>query len=171
MGQTELDRLYNAGQVLNNISPNWQERLQAAIGADVFDRVKDQSLDQLSPEDHQKVIVAMGRFAQNRLYRQLLLSKISELWVEYLTQVEALRVSVRMEAYGQRDPLVQYRGQASEMFTQLLSDIRAGVIDQMSGPLVSREELKKIQQNAQQANNPNAPAAEDNKKKKSRKRH
>ncbi|MBG0788461.1 MAG: hypothetical protein H0S79_25500, partial [Anaerolineaceae bacterium] len=138
-----------------------------------FDRVKDQPLDQLSPEDHQKVIVAMGRFAQNRLYRQLLLSKISELWVEYLTQVEALRVSVRMEAYGQRDPLVQYRGQASEMFTQLLTDIRAGVIDQMfRARLVSREELKKIQQNAQQANSANAPAAEDStKKKKSRKRH
>ncbi len=35
-GQTELDRLYNAGQVLNNISPNWQERLQTAIGADAL---------------------------------------------------------------------------------------------------------------------------------------
>ncbi|QRN82119.1 hypothetical protein JR338_06625 [Chloroflexota bacterium] len=171
-GQTELDRLYNAGQVLNNIPPNWQERLQEAIGEEVFDRVKDQPLDQLSPDDHQKVIVAMGRFAQNRLYRQLLLSKISELWVEYLTQVEALRVSVRMEAYGQRDPLVQYRGQASEMFTQLLSDIRAGVIDQMfRARLVSREELKKIQQNAQQANNANAAAVDNSKKKKSRKRH
>ena len=170
-GQSELDRLYNAGQVLSAISPTWQERLQDAMGADAFERAKDQPLDQLAPEDHQKVVVAMGRFAQNRLYRQLLLSKISELWVEYLTQVEALRVSVRMEAYGQRDPLVQYRGQASEMFSQLLSDIRAGVIDQMfRARLVSREELKKMQQNAQQANSDSA-SADNSPKKKSRKRH
>ena len=91
--------------------------------------------------------------------------------MEYLTQVEALRVSVRMEAYGQRDPLVQYRGQASEMFSQLLSDIRAGVIDQMfRARLVSREELKKMQQNAQQANGDGA-YADNSPKKKSRKRH
>jgi preprotein translocase subunit SecA len=130
-------------------------------------------LDQLAPEDHQAVKVALGRFAQNRLYRQLLLSKISELWVEYLTQVEALRVSVRMEAYGQRDPLVEYRGRASEMFSQLLTDIRAGVIAQMfKARLVSREELKKMQQ-AQAADQKAAGAADDQtkKKKKSRKRH
>jgi len=172
-GQSELDRLSKTGQVLSAITPNWQQRLKEAIGAEVFQRIKDQLLDQLAKEDHHRVIVAMGRFAQNRLYRQLLLSKISELWVEYLTQVEALRVSVRMEAYGQRDPLVEYRGQASEMFTQLLSDIRAGVIDQMfRARLVSREELKKLQQDAQQANKANVTdAGETKKKKKSRKRH
>ena len=38
------------------------------------------------------------------------------LWVDYLTQVEALRVSIGLEAYAQRDPLVQYKGKASEMF-------------------------------------------------------
>jgi preprotein translocase subunit SecA len=42
--------------------------------------------------------------------------------------VEALRVSIGMEAYAQRDPLVQYKSQASEMFKTLLSDIRTGVI-------------------------------------------
>jgi preprotein translocase subunit SecA len=172
-GQGELDRLYNAGHTLSAITPEWQQRLKKAIGEDVFERVKDLPLDQLPPEGHRAVQLAMGRFAQNRLYRQLLLSKISELWVEYLTQVEALRVSVRMEAYGQRDPLVQYRGQASEMFSQLLTDIRAGVIAQMfRARLVSREEMKQIQQNAQAANGGGAAAEQqDTKKKKSRKRH
>jgi preprotein translocase subunit SecA len=158
---------------LSAVSPDSQQRLKSTIGEAVFERVKEQPLDQLTPEDHQAVKVALGRFAQNRLYRQLLLSKISELWVEYLTQVEALRVSVRMEAYGQRDPLVEYRGKASEMFSQLLTDIRAGVIAQMfKARLVSREELKKMQQ-AQAADQKAAGAADDQtkKKKKSRKRH
>jgi preprotein translocase subunit SecA len=171
-GQGDLDRLYKAGQTLSAVSPDSQQRLKTAIGETVFEQVKDQSLEQLAPENHQVVKTALGRFAQNRLYRQLLLSKISELWVEYLTQVEALRVSVRMEAYGQRDPLVEYRGQASEMFSQLLTDIRAGVIAQMfKARLVSREELKKMQQ--AKASNQNAGAADGKtkKKKKSRKRH
>ena len=171
-GQGELDRLYSAGHTLSAITPDWQQRLKKVIGEDVFERIKDLPLDQLPPDDHYVVQVAMGRFAQNRLYRQLLLSKISELWVEYLTQVEALRVSVRMEAYGQRDPLVEYRGRASEMFSQLLTDIRAGVIAQMfRARLVSREEMQQIQQNAQAANSGVSAEQEAEKKKKSRKRH
>jgi preprotein translocase subunit SecA len=53
----------------------------------------------------------------NEVKRQLLLSAITELWVEYLTKVEGLRVSIGLEAYAQRDPLVQYKGQASELLT------------------------------------------------------
>jgi len=57
-----------------------------------------------------------------------LLAATSELWVEYLTRIEALRVSIGLEAYAQRDPLVQYKGRASEMFSQLVEDIRGLVI-------------------------------------------
>jgi len=93
--------------------------------------------------------------------------------VEYLTRVEALRVSVRMEAYGQKDPLVSYKGQASEMFSNLLSDIRAGVIDQMFRVrLVRKEDTGKVQ-SAPQRTSANGTASGDQKKsrKKSRKRH
>jgi preprotein translocase subunit SecA len=51
--------------------------------------------------------------------------------VDYLTKVEALRVSIGLEAYAQRDPLVQYKNQASTMFQGLLSEIRAGAISRM----------------------------------------
>jgi preprotein translocase subunit SecA len=69
-----------------------------------------------------------GHGIQTQIYRQVLLSAITELWVDYLTRVEALRVSVGLEAYAQSDPLVKYKSQASEMFQSLLSDIRAAVI-------------------------------------------
>ncbi|HEX7621390.1 MAG TPA: hypothetical protein VF359_09345 [Anaerolineales bacterium] len=70
----------------------------------------------------------VGRRVQSQIYRQVLLGAITELWVDYLTRVEALRVSVGLEAYAQSDPLVKYKSQASEMFQTLLADIRAGVI-------------------------------------------
>ncbi len=61
----------------------------------------------------------------------MLLGAITELWVDYLTRVEGLRVSIGLEAYAQRDPLVQYKGRASEMFQTLMSDIRAAVISRI----------------------------------------
>jgi preprotein translocase subunit SecA len=74
------------------------------------------------------LIESIGRFVLNEVHRHLLLSAFSELWVEYLTKVEALRVSIGLEAYAQRDPLVQYKGRASEMFQELLADVRGLVI-------------------------------------------
>jgi preprotein translocase subunit SecA len=56
---------------------------------------------------------------------------ITELWVDYLTQMEALRVSIGLEAYGQRDPLVEYKREAFEKFQNLFKDMRAGVISRM----------------------------------------
>jgi preprotein translocase subunit SecA len=70
----------------------------------------------------------LGQRMQNQIYRQVLLGAITELWVDYLTRVEALRVSIGLEAYAQSDPLVKYKSQASDMFQTLLADIRAGVI-------------------------------------------
>jgi preprotein translocase subunit SecA len=171
-GGAELQRLYNAGHTLGDLTKDWQERLIGQLGEAVFSRVQDQPLNKLSVEDRHEVEGVLGGFAQNRLYRQLLLSKISELWVEYLTRVEALRVSVRMEAYGQKDPLVAYKSGATDMFSGLLSDIRAGVIAQMfRARLISSEDIKKLQSSA------NPPVAESfsgdkqGQKKKSRKRH
>jgi preprotein translocase subunit SecA len=170
-GQADFDRLLKGGHALGEISPDWQEKLSNQMGESAYNRIKGHPLDELSEEDQTLAVDALGRTAQNRLYRQLLLTKISELWVEYLTRVEALRVSVRMEAYGQRDPLVEYRGQASVMFSNLLSDIRAGVISQIfrARPM-SSEDVKRLR-DAQQKPSASSPAEPVQKKKKSRKRH
>ena len=73
----------------------------------------------------------LGRQALTEIYRQLILGVITELWVDYLTQMEALRISIGLEAYAQRDPLVQYKNRAFELFQNLLSDMRMGVVTRM----------------------------------------
>jgi preprotein translocase subunit SecA len=65
------------------------------------------------------------------IYRQLLLNVTGDLWVEYLTKMEALRISVILEGYGQRDPLVMYKSQAFKLFQGLLSDMRQAVVSRM----------------------------------------
>ena len=85
----------------------------------------------LEKDTIQKIVPELGRQALTRTYRQLLLAVISELWVDYLTQMEALRVSIGLEAYAQRDPLVQYKNRASALFQELIDNMRTGVISRM----------------------------------------
>jgi len=79
-------------------------------------------------QEAQDPVEALGHNIQNQIHRQVLLGGITELWVDYLTRVEALRISVGLEAYAQSDPLVKYKSQASDMFQTLLADIRSTVI-------------------------------------------
>ncbi len=88
-------------------------------------------LPELKENERLAVVDELGKRTQTQIYRQILLGGISELWVDYLTRVESLRISIGLEAYAQRDPLVQYKGQASHLFQNLLGDIRSAVISRI----------------------------------------
>jgi preprotein translocase subunit SecA len=118
----------------------------------------------------------VGRQLLNQVHRQLLLQAITEQWVDYLTRVEALRVSIGLEAYAQRDPLVQYKAQASEMFQGLLSDIRSLVISRVFAYQPRRIQLTLTDTSESPAPVPAggpsvAQPVQSGKKKKKRKRH
>jgi preprotein translocase subunit SecA len=105
----------------------------------------NEAVSSLSESDAEILSAAIGKYVLNEVHRQLLLSAFSELWVEYLTKVEALRVSIGLEAYAQRDPLVQYKGRASEMFAQLLEDVRGLVIGRAFAARPRRVEITPLE--------------------------
>ncbi len=69
----------------------------------------------------------LGDEATRHLEKMVLLRVIDELWVDHLEQMEYLRDSVRLRAYGQRDPLVEYKIEGQKMFNQLQEAIGAQV--------------------------------------------
>ena len=118
----------------------------------------------------------VGRQVLNQVHRQLLLQAITEQWVEYLTRVEALRVSIGLEAYAQRDPLVEYKSQASQMFQGLLADIRSLVISRVFAYQPRRIQLTLTDTGESPApvpagGSPVVQPEKSGKKKKKRKRH
>ena len=122
-GEREYARLASNAQRLADFG----EAAKRAFGEDRL----NEPVASLGESDREALIEAIGEYVLNEVHRQLLLSATSELWVDYLTRIEALRVSIGLEAYAQRDPLVQYKGRASEMFSQLVEDIRGLVISRV----------------------------------------
>ncbi len=128
-GRNEWARLSSAKPI--ELEESTQEGLDRALGFERYSEIKEQPLQILQGEERMQIVDELGRQALTEVYRQLLLGVISELWVEYLTSMEALRVSIGLEAYAQRDPLVQYKNRAFEMFQELLSNMRLSVISRM----------------------------------------
>ncbi|MDA0577742.1 MAG: SEC-C metal-binding domain-containing protein, partial [Verrucomicrobia bacterium] len=56
--------------------------------------------------------------------RHVMLHAIDTHWQEYLRAMDALRQGVGLRAYGQRDPLVEYKREAYEMFEVLMGEIK-----------------------------------------------
>ncbi len=120
--------------------------------------------------DRAALVESIGRYVLNEVHRQLLLSATTELWVDYLTRIEALRVSIGMEAYAQRDPLVQYKGRASEMFAQLIEDIRGLVIGRVFAYQPRPVEITALETSSAPATETQQESGDENRKKR-RRRH
>ncbi len=56
---------------------------------------------------------------------QVMLSVIDEKWKDHLYDLDLLRNAIQYRAYGQKDPLVEYKKEAFEMFEDLVRDIQA----------------------------------------------
>jgi preprotein translocase subunit SecA len=105
--------------------------LEASLGEGILQGLNGQPLGDLPQDQQQLAALALGGRALSEIYRQLLLRVISELWIDYLTRMEALRISVGLEAYAQRDPRVEYKAQAFRMFQTLFDDMRSNVVNRM----------------------------------------
>jgi len=70
----------------------------------------------------------LGNEMMRRVELGVYLATIDTLWVDHLDSMEALRESVRLRGYGQRDPLVEYKKDGFAMFEKLLDSIQNGIV-------------------------------------------
>jgi preprotein translocase subunit SecA len=130
-GRSEYARLSTTNVTPSMLDERFRKSLVEKLGESRFNSIASTPLSDQESEFRDVLIPLIGNRIQTEVFRQILLGAISELWVDYLTQVEALRVSIGLEAYAQRDPLVQYKSKASEMFQNLLVNIRSSVVSRM----------------------------------------
>jgi preprotein translocase subunit SecA len=84
----------------------------------VLDRVKDAYESKMAEED-----LELARAVE----RHVMLQAIDQHWQDYLRSMDALRQGVGLRAYGQRDPLIEYKREAYDMFATLMDDIREDI--------------------------------------------
>src|SRR5689334_14603529 len=66
--------------------------------------------------------------AVKSLERYIILNAIDRLWQEHLYAMDALREGVYLRAYAQKDPLIEYKAEAYDMFVDLMASIKNEVL-------------------------------------------
>src|SRR5438094_2419315 len=79
-------------------------------------------------EAYDRKVEEIGADLMPMVERDVMLRTIDWQWMEYLTQMEHFREGIGLRAYGQRDPLVEYKNEAFEMFNELRERIQGSIV-------------------------------------------
>ena len=66
----------------------------------------------------------MGKDQNNEVEKRIFLQMLDFLWRSHLQYLEQLRQVIGLRSYGQRDPLVEYKKEAFELFENLLYKLK-----------------------------------------------
>ena len=63
-----------------------------------------------------------------KAFKELCLQTFDMFWVEHLEVMDYLRGSVNLRAYGQRDPLVEYKKEGLKLFKEMEESIESAIL-------------------------------------------
>ena len=69
--------------------------------------------------------------AVKSLERYIILNAIDRLWQEHLYAMDAFREGVYLRGYAQKDPLIEYKTEAYDMFVELMANIKNEVLNNL----------------------------------------
>ena len=89
--------------------------------------IKDEILSS-AKEFYKRKEEMLGSELMARLERYAVLSVIDDKWKEHLREMDDLKEGIGLRAYGQKDPLVEYKAEAFHLFVALIGEIRNDVV-------------------------------------------
>ena len=91
-----------------------------------------------------------GKSAMRELERVILLRVVDEYWMDHIDAMTELRQGIGLRAYGQSDPVVEYKREGFEMFEQMVSAIQEETVRRLftvrvkTNEEIRRERVAKI---------------------------
>jgi len=110
----------------------------------IADEIRTSFREQIGGDDSH---VDFGKLARRRVHdleMMALLRAVDDKWIDHLYSMDYLRDSVRLRAYGQKDPLVEYKTEGFELFQNLMAAVEENVVQtlfRLTDPDVRRTRL------------------------------
>ena len=115
-------------------------------------------LNRLKPADASEKIYAIAKeaYAQKEaefgsdlmreIERVVLLRSVDSHWMDHIDAMDELRAGIGLRSYGQHDPVVEYRNEGYDMFTQMTESIREETTKRILNVRIRRQEDVKREQ-------------------------
>ena len=100
-----------------------EEELKTLTPQDVADTLKDRAMELYA--EYEELVSAETMREIERVY---LLRSVDTYWMEHIDAMEELKQGIRMRAYAQRDPVVEFTHEGFEMFDEMIESIRQDTV-------------------------------------------
>ncbi len=105
---------------------DWAQE-EGIADAEILERLKDFADRRMAEK-----AANFGPEIMRSVEKSLLLQLLDQLWKEHLLTLDHLRQGIGLRAYGQRDPLNEYKQEAFELFEEMLDSLRERVTQMLS---------------------------------------
>ena len=121
-----------------------------ALKADKIDR--DDLVEELKTKAHEIYEAKETEFGADNLReleRVVMLKIVDQKWMDHIDNMDGLKKGIGLRGYGQKDPVVQYRLEGTDMFDDMIEDIKIDVVKillnirKKEGP-IERTETSKV---------------------------
>lgn len=157
MNQYANEKLYPEEWSLENLITD-AEGIYAPKGRMKLDELEDMSrdelqdfLNQVAEESYTQREQLFGQDNMRELEKIIMLRVVDNRWMEHLDRMDMLREGIGLLAYGQRQPLVEYKIRGHEMFNQMIASIQndiASLIFRVN--IITREQQEAMERENQQ---------------------
>jgi len=97
-------------------------------GKEIHQEILD-LMEENEKAEYEKKYNSLGEQTMSQVERMVYLRSIDMMWIEHLNAMELLRQGIGLRGYGQRDPLVEYKGESYRLFQMLNQSIHNQVVD------------------------------------------
>ncbi len=87
-----------------------------------------QEITQKATEKYEQQEKEIGETDFRELERVVMLKVVDQKWMDHIDAMDELKDGIGLRAYGQKDPVVQYRIEGFDMFDQMVEDIKLDVV-------------------------------------------
>ncbi|HBC59121.1 TPA: preprotein translocase subunit SecA, partial [Candidatus Azambacteria bacterium] len=123
-GEWNIEEIIEDAKAIFSLSPDVRSKLEELKDGrrDKFEIQKEFAayLNDLALKAYAAKEKEVGEENTRQAEKFILLRTLDFLWMDHLEAMEHLRSSVRLRAYGQRDPLVEYKNEGHRIFQKLL---------------------------------------------------
>lgn len=129
---------YGLGNEINTIDKSaLQEELKLTFGIEEIEALNKDIVEEASlieevqekaEKRYEEKETEIGENDLRELERVVMLKVVDQKWMDHIDSMDELKDGIGLRAYGQKDPVVQYRIEGTDMFDQMIYDIKHDVV-------------------------------------------
>ena len=117
---------------LEVLDEHLKEKINLELDSDTFEGLEFEdlfkSVVQTVKHSYDEKMSAVSEDVQQSVAREFYLKELDNAWRDHLYTMDNMKTGIRLRAYNQKDPLVEYKKESFNLFTELISEIKFNTI-------------------------------------------